>query len=102
MSERSCPRVRCEVIRSSPAWAVALVGVALVVGLILGLVVLAGTQVSGLGGGPDGGSASDGRIDVPAPAGEDAVGVGAADHAGPGAVRDRQAAPRLVVDAPSE
>ena len=39
----------------------ALVGVAVVVGLILGLVVLAGTQVLGLGGGSDGGSASDGR-----------------------------------------
>ncbi|HEU5037541.1 MAG TPA: hypothetical protein VFT70_11085 [Nocardioides sp.] len=39
----------------------ALVGVALVVGLILGLVVIAGTRVLGLGGGSDEGSASSGR-----------------------------------------
>lgn len=39
----------------------ALIGVALVVGLILGLVVLAGTRVLGLGGGSDGGSSSAGR-----------------------------------------
>ena len=40
---------------------VALVGVAVVVGLILGLVVLAGTRVLGLDGGSDSGSTSGGR-----------------------------------------
>lgn len=39
----------------------ALIGVALAVGLILGLVVLAGTRVLGLDGGSGGGSSSDGR-----------------------------------------
>ena len=47
---------------------VALVGVAVVVGLVLGLVVLAGTQVLGLGGGSDSAASSSERsMYLPAP-----------------------------------